>query len=86
MWENMQKKAECLKKELGINGRSANALVAADLDTPGEIVLKMQGDASRLMLVQGIGLNSAQNIAWGLWKNGYLTLNREKFAREATNG
>ena len=65
--------ARSLMKTLGISQRTANALVNANFKSAKAVALLLGSDGYKLALMKNIGEKSCQEIAWGLWKNGYLT-------------
>jgi hypothetical protein len=73
MWEELEADAKNLREELGIGGRAANALASASFKTAQGVAIILGPSGHKLALIRNIGEKSCQEIAWALWKHGYLT-------------
>ena len=74
MWSDIEKAAvKSLMEELGISARAANALVNANFMSAKAVALLLGSEGHKLTLIKNIGEKSCKDIAWGLWRKGYLT-------------
>lgn len=62
-----------LAKELDLSPRTARVLVAAGFRSGTAITIYFKSEGGKLAFVKNIGEKSCKEIAWALWKKGYLT-------------